>query len=151
LKLLPTGRYQIHELLRQYAAEHLARSPEDMAQVYDLHCAYYADWPEPALLRSDPESAQTYIQQAYATVQTTGDRWFRAYCLIEMGDIAAALQNYAAEEHYQAAYALRQKFNDPEGMAVALNHLGEAAFQQKDFAGVRQLSDLWQIGRSQPG
>ncbi|MCB0173517.1 MAG: tetratricopeptide repeat protein [Anaerolineae bacterium] len=44
LRWTPEGHYQIHELLRQYAAEHLARSPEDVAQVYDLHCAYYADF-----------------------------------------------------------------------------------------------------------
>jgi ATP/maltotriose-dependent transcriptional regulator MalT len=57
-----------------------------------------------------------------------------------MGNIAAAVQNYAAaKEHYQAAYALRQEFNDPEGMAVALNHLGQVALEQEDFAGGRQL------------
>lgn len=38
------GRYQIHELLRQYAAVQLAQSPDDIARVYDLHCAYYADF-----------------------------------------------------------------------------------------------------------
>lgn len=37
-------RYQIHELLRQAAAEKLAYSPEDIAHVYDWHCAYYADF-----------------------------------------------------------------------------------------------------------
>jgi predicted ATPase len=38
------GRYQIHELLRQYAAEQLVLSPDDVAQVYDSHCRYYADF-----------------------------------------------------------------------------------------------------------
>jgi len=37
-------RYQIHELLRQAAAEKLAYSPEDIAHVYDWHCGYYADF-----------------------------------------------------------------------------------------------------------
>jgi predicted ATPase len=36
------SRYQIHELLRQYAAEQLVLSPEAVAQVYDSHCVYYA-------------------------------------------------------------------------------------------------------------
>jgi len=40
----PEGRYQIHELLRQYGAVQLAQSPEDVGYVYDLHCAYYADF-----------------------------------------------------------------------------------------------------------
>ncbi|MCB0212176.1 MAG: tetratricopeptide repeat protein [Anaerolineae bacterium] len=35
------GRYQVHELLRQYAAEQLVLSPNDVARVYDRHCAYY--------------------------------------------------------------------------------------------------------------
>ena len=44
LRWEPDGRYQIHELLRQYAAEHLVLSPNDIAQVYDRHCAYYANF-----------------------------------------------------------------------------------------------------------
>jgi DNA-binding CsgD family transcriptional regulator/tetratricopeptide (TPR) repeat protein len=40
----PDGRYQIHELLRQYAAEQLEQSAQDVAQVYDLHCKYYTDF-----------------------------------------------------------------------------------------------------------
>jgi predicted ATPase/DNA-binding CsgD family transcriptional regulator len=44
LRLEHDGRYQIHELLRQYAAEYLVQSAEDVARVYDLHCAYYADF-----------------------------------------------------------------------------------------------------------
>jgi predicted ATPase len=44
LRSEPDGRYQIHELLRQYAALQLAQSPEDVARVYDTHCAYFADF-----------------------------------------------------------------------------------------------------------
>ncbi|MBE7553309.1 MAG: tetratricopeptide repeat protein [Anaerolineales bacterium] len=44
LRSEPDGRYQMHELLRQYAAEQLVLSPADVAQMYDLHCAYYADF-----------------------------------------------------------------------------------------------------------
>jgi DNA-binding SARP family transcriptional activator/predicted ATPase/pimeloyl-ACP methyl ester carboxylesterase len=44
----PIGRYQIHELLRQYAAQHLADTPDDEARSYDRHCSYYA-----ALLKAD--------------------------------------------------------------------------------------------------
>ncbi len=38
----PIGRYQIHELLRQYVAQRLADSPDDEARCYDRHCSYYA-------------------------------------------------------------------------------------------------------------
>ena len=42
LHRLPTGRFELHELLRQYAAEQLAASPAIERQVRDRHCAYYA-------------------------------------------------------------------------------------------------------------
>lgn len=44
LRAEPGGRYQIHELLHQYAAERLVKSPHDVARVYDHHCSYYADF-----------------------------------------------------------------------------------------------------------
>jgi tetratricopeptide (TPR) repeat protein len=37
----PTGRYEVHELLRQYAAEKLDRMPDAGEEVRDRHCAYY--------------------------------------------------------------------------------------------------------------
>jgi tetratricopeptide (TPR) repeat protein len=37
-------RYQIHELLRQYAAEKLAKTPLTDTQVRDQHSAYYCRW-----------------------------------------------------------------------------------------------------------
>jgi predicted ATPase/DNA-binding SARP family transcriptional activator len=36
------GRFEVHELLRQYAAERLGRSPAANAAARDRHCAYYA-------------------------------------------------------------------------------------------------------------
>src|SRR5439155_3866254 len=42
LHLAPDGRYQVHELLRQYAAEQLAQaSPDGAAEARDRHSAYY--------------------------------------------------------------------------------------------------------------
>jgi tetratricopeptide (TPR) repeat protein len=38
----PTGRYEIHELLRQYAAGKLAESPTSAEAACGNHCAYYA-------------------------------------------------------------------------------------------------------------
>jgi predicted ATPase/DNA-binding CsgD family transcriptional regulator len=40
----PDGRYQVHELLRQYAVEQLATSAEAVAETQDRHCTYYADF-----------------------------------------------------------------------------------------------------------
>ena len=37
----PDGRYQIHELLRQYAQTQLETTPEEAIRVHDLHSGYY--------------------------------------------------------------------------------------------------------------
>jgi DNA-binding SARP family transcriptional activator/predicted ATPase len=41
-----TGRYVIHELVRQYAAEQLASWPNELARTQARHAAYYATWVE---------------------------------------------------------------------------------------------------------
>jgi DNA-binding SARP family transcriptional activator/predicted ATPase len=41
LEVTPSGRYEIHELLRQYAAEKLHSLPEAATGARDRHCAYF--------------------------------------------------------------------------------------------------------------
>ena len=41
LRSVAPGGYELHELLRQYAAEHLARAPNDIDAALDRHAAYY--------------------------------------------------------------------------------------------------------------
>ncbi len=38
----PSGRYQIHELLRQYARARLEVMPDESLRIHELHAAYYA-------------------------------------------------------------------------------------------------------------
>lgn len=40
----PNGRYDMHELLRQYAAAKLTEAPGALDEVCDRHCAYFADF-----------------------------------------------------------------------------------------------------------
>ncbi len=40
----PIERYEMHELLRQYAEEKLNEAPEIRREVQDLHCRYYAEF-----------------------------------------------------------------------------------------------------------
>ncbi|MCE7984356.1 MAG: hypothetical protein DYG89_24545 [Caldilinea sp. CFX5] len=44
LRLTETGRYQLHELLRQFLAEKLAQTPTAQTQAHVAHCQYYADF-----------------------------------------------------------------------------------------------------------
>ena len=39
-----SGRYQVHELLRQYGAEQLAQSPIEEVAANDAHCAHFCDF-----------------------------------------------------------------------------------------------------------
>jgi ATP/maltotriose-dependent transcriptional regulator MalT len=63
-----------------------------------------------------------------------------AYCLNEWGNVDRALANYdEAKQHYQASYAIRKDFDDPEGMAVALIHLGSVAILEADYTEAQHL------------
>jgi predicted ATPase/DNA-binding CsgD family transcriptional regulator len=87
------------------------------------------------LAQGNYQDAKQHAEAAHATTQITQDRWFMAYCLIEMGNVASALHDYhAARKHLEDSYAIRKEFNDAEGMAVALNYLGEVALHQEQFA-----------------
>jgi predicted ATPase/Tfp pilus assembly protein PilF len=44
LQRTPEGRYVVHNVLRQYAAERLATSPDKRDRVYDRHCETYAEF-----------------------------------------------------------------------------------------------------------
>jgi predicted ATPase/DNA-binding CsgD family transcriptional regulator len=92
------------------------------------------------LYQGQPEMAQRYAQIAYAVTQETQDRWFMAYCLNQLGNVAHALgDDTAAHGHYAASYALREEMDDPEGMAVALNHLGQIARLRGNESEAKQL------------
>jgi tetratricopeptide (TPR) repeat protein len=43
LRRTSDNRYELHELLRQYAGGQLARQPDEAAVVRDRHCRYYTD------------------------------------------------------------------------------------------------------------
>ncbi len=44
IRIEANGRYQIHELLRQFGAERMASAREEFERLSDLHCSYYSDY-----------------------------------------------------------------------------------------------------------
>jgi predicted ATPase/class 3 adenylate cyclase/Tfp pilus assembly protein PilF len=44
LRRKPNGRYELLQILRQFAQEQLERDPEVRDKVHDAHCAYYGDF-----------------------------------------------------------------------------------------------------------
>jgi predicted ATPase/class 3 adenylate cyclase len=87
-----------------------------------------------ALGQGEYEKARQYAQEGYTMARQSGERWFLAYMLNEMGNVDLALGEYEdARNHYDAAMAIRRKFNDPEGIALAAVQLGAVALQEKQY------------------
>ncbi len=77
LQRQPNGRYGIHELLRQYAADKLAQSPGDEQAARDLHSGVYAAFlheREPLLHGKDQRIALSEIEAEIDNVQV-GWQW----------------------------------------------------------------------------
>jgi predicted ATPase/DNA-binding CsgD family transcriptional regulator len=100
----PNGRYYIHELLRQYAALQLAQSPEDVAHVYDFHCAYYADF----LHARQEDMAGARQQEAAAEIKAELENiraaWQWAAGMSKVEEIQKATQALSWFYQFQSRY-----------------------------------------------
>ncbi len=133
LQVTPSGRYEIHELLRQYAAEKLHSFPDVARDVADRHCAYYTA----ALQRWDAD--------------VRGSR--QPAVLVEMeeesGNISAAW-NWAVEQRQVERLGLAM-----EGLESFYWHSGryreaEAAFQAAAAAAGAAAEDAAAQGPAAP-
>ncbi|MGB3715138.1 MAG: tetratricopeptide repeat protein, partial [Candidatus Promineifilaceae bacterium] len=78
------------------------------------------------------EEARGYGQKAYAVANEIGDLWMTSYILNDLGDIDRVLGDFdQARRNYQRSYEIRKAFDDSEGMAVALNGLGNVALSEQ--------------------
>jgi predicted ATPase/DNA-binding CsgD family transcriptional regulator len=108
-----------------------ARARSSPHTLVNLAVAWYIQ-AQSALAQGQVAQAQEAIQQALTALHAAGDRWFRAYCLNNLGSIACMLGNYdEARQHTQESYALREAFGDAEGMALARALLGKIALVQE--------------------
>jgi ATP/maltotriose-dependent transcriptional regulator MalT len=91
-------------------------------------------------LRGRNSEAAEYARRAHDVATRIRDRWFLAYCLIELGNVAIVEEKLdTAARYYQTSYDLREEFDDPEGMGLALVYLGEVAEQQGRLADAMAL------------
>jgi DNA-binding SARP family transcriptional activator/predicted ATPase len=84
----PGGRYAIHELLRQYAAEKLEKLPAEKEAARDRHCAYYARFLQGRgahLLGRNQMRAAAEIEAELENVRS-GWRWAMAQSKIDTID-----------------------------------------------------------------
>ncbi|MBE7551606.1 MAG: tetratricopeptide repeat protein [Anaerolineales bacterium] len=97
LQVTSSGRYHIHELLRQYAAERLAESPEDVTKTEAAHCVYYANFLQQhaaALLGGQQRQAIASITAEYDNVWAAW-RWaLKALKLSAIERLAGPLQGF---------------------------------------------------------
>ncbi|MFV9507435.1 MAG: ATP-binding protein [Oscillochloridaceae bacterium umkhey_bin13] len=125
-----SGRYHLHELVRQYAAEQLAATPTEAMAVQQHHLAYYAAWAEtltPALNQTGRAAALREVTAErdnlraawrYATDQRDGPALAR---------LIIALAAYDdAQGHFQLSYdalasATAGLALQAEGLAALLN------------------------------
>ncbi|MDT8307423.1 MAG: BTAD domain-containing putative transcriptional regulator [Anaerolineae bacterium] len=88
------GRFAVHELLRQFATEQLARAPEGEAPVRDAHSAYYLA----LLCESESELKGAGAEAALEALAADADNFFAAW------DRAVAQEQFARLE--PAAFSL---------------------------------------------
>jgi predicted ATPase len=67
----PTGRYEMHELLRQYAAERLSAMPGEVEKARDLHSAYYAEF----LYQRETDVFKGLVQKAMREIDNIRAGW----------------------------------------------------------------------------
>ncbi|MBN2389835.1 MAG: tetratricopeptide repeat protein [Anaerolineae bacterium] len=148
LQRLPSGRFEMHELLHQYAAEQLAKSPDDAAAARDRHSTYYAalseQW-ETDLKGARQLAALEEMDLEIGNVQVAWD-W-----LVEQGNVAqldrvfSALWRYADWRdrlHYAGWFAaLAQRLSQVVDQATTSdNHASGPADRVK---ALRLQAKLW--------
>ncbi len=134
LQVSATGRYHIHELLRQYAAERLAETPERVAQTYEAHCTYYADFLQQyveILLSGQQRQAVAAIAAEYDNVWTAW-RWaLKTLNLTEIKKLIGPLQGFfqfqsrylAGAAAWEEAYGLLTGVEASGPIKLALVHV----------------------------
>ena len=65
LRCLPSGRCEMHELLRQYAAEKLSAQPEVEAKARDRHCTHYTTF----LKEHESDLNGKHVSEALAAIK----------------------------------------------------------------------------------
>jgi predicted ATPase/DNA-binding SARP family transcriptional activator len=95
LRFVPSGRYEMHELLRQYAAEKLAALPEAQTEARDRHCAHYVAFlqrQEANLTRASMMATLAAIRSEIGNIHAA---WHWAVTLAKLEEIERSLNGLA--------------------------------------------------------
>lgn len=93
LRADPAGRYDMHELLRQYADEKLQETPEQYAEARDKHCGYYAAflWEQKKHLRGTGQ--RQALAEIAAEIDNVRAAWAWAVAQAKTSEIAQSLES----------------------------------------------------------
>jgi predicted ATPase/DNA-binding CsgD family transcriptional regulator len=154
LKRASDERYQMHELVRQYAAEQLSTTPDEAHSVGERHCVYYMDflkrWENPimggrqqdaiAAIRADLDNVRAAWKWAveHTAVESIEQG---ATTLAEYGQVQSQYQEAAANFEQAALCLSRQQPTEPIDRALLLTQHYRAGF----YLRIGRLSEAEQI------
>lgn len=70
-----TGRYELHELMRQYSAELLSLAPEGEREARNRHCAYYTHWLQRQESKLKGANQAIALAEIEADIQNIRNAW----------------------------------------------------------------------------
>jgi predicted ATPase len=127
----PAGRYGIHELLRQYAAEQLQAVPAEEAAIRDRHAAYFAGFLKARAALLHTSSQKAALAEIATEIENARLAWDRAIARSDRIAIDLSLESLAeffrvrgwlreAQDAFaRAAEMLDGSDDDPARLALA--------------------------------
>jgi len=164
-----SGRYEVHELLRQYAEERLATAPETAATAHESHAAYFAKFMEKMSLELRSDRQKACLDEIERDIENVRASWRYLAAQGNSTEIAKIVDSlwyfhelrgwyHAAVSLFgEAEAALLAIGDDEDTVAVASQMLGARSWfmsllgsaQQSQEMALRSLATLKRLNRRQ--
>jgi ATP/maltotriose-dependent transcriptional regulator MalT len=105
VRMNASGRYDIHELLRQFAREKLEANPESREQVRDRHGDYYTSFVEQREERVRAQRSNLAVMEILEEIDNVRAAWFWATEGHKVGQIRKSLRCFAEFYEIQNWYS----------------------------------------------
>jgi len=116
LRVIPDGRYRMHDLLCQYAAEKLRQNTGEYEQTRDLHCLVYLDFLRQQEVHLKGPGLKAAIQAITTDIDNLRIAWRWA---VERGRLAEIEQTLLSLWHFYEAKGWYLEADDALGQAAA--------------------------------